>query len=179
MRRSVIPLILIIALMFTGGVSAADNSSNSTLNDTLTSNSSDYSILILTGTQSYTKAIIDAYKKTRENGYNFTLKLYTYSDIQRNDPEIDSKIRNDAKTADVILIQMLTDQRLKQLLNDSDTRIVTISTGNLFKNDSRGGEDNSTLASYWGQGGMENLRRIMLKLLNESGMALRKGKIFR
>lgn len=30
MRRSVIPLILIIALMFTGGVSAADNSSNTT-----------------------------------------------------------------------------------------------------------------------------------------------------
>ena len=172
MRRSVIPVILLMTIMLAGGVSAADNSTSTNI----TTNSSNYTLMILTGTTSYTKGIIDAYKESKNEGYNFTLRLYTYNDLQKNDPEIDARIKYDARAANVILVQMLTDQRLKQLLNDSNARIVTVSTGNIFKDDPRIGEDNSTLASYWSQGGKENLKRIMLKLLSESGMALRQGE---
>ncbi|MCQ8904305.1 MAG: cobaltochelatase subunit CobN, partial [Methanothermobacter sp.] len=162
MRRSVIPVILLMTIMLAGGVSAADNSTSTNI----TTNSSNYTLMILTGTTSYTKGIIDAYKESKNEGYNFTLRLYTYNDLQKNDPEIDARIKYDARAANVILVQMLTDQRLKQLLNDSNARIVAVSTGNIFKDDPRIGEDNSTLASYWSQGGKENLKRIMLKLLS-------------
>jgi len=180
MRRSVIPLILIIALMFTGGVSAADNSSNTT-GDVIAENSSHYNLLILTGSTSSTKAIVEGYKLAGQNGYRFNLSMFTNDELLRNDPQIDAAAIEAGRRADVILIQMIsspnTVAKVNQILNvTSARRIIAIGTGNTFKSYPQIGEDNATVKNIWDQGGPENFKRMMFLLLRDAGMKLRPGE---
>lgn len=89
MRKSVIPLIFLMILVLAGGVSAADGS-NSTVNDTIAENSSNYNLLILTGSTSSTRAIVEGYKLARNDGYRFNVSLFTNDELIRNDPQIDA-----------------------------------------------------------------------------------------
>lgn len=104
MRISVIPVILLMTIMLAGGVSAADNSSNVT-EDAIQQNSSHYSILIITGSTSSTKAIVEGYKLAGRDGYRFNLSMFTNDELLRNDPQIDMAALEAGRKADVILIR--------------------------------------------------------------------------
>lgn len=134
MRKSVIPLIFLMILVLAGGVSAADGS-NSTVNDTIAENSSNYNLLILTGSTSSTRAIVEGYKLARNDGYRFNVSLFTNDELIRNDPQIDAAAIEAGRRADVILIQMIsspnTVQKVNAILNVTNaTRIIAIGTSN-------------------------------------------------
>jgi len=180
MRKSVIPLIFLMILVLAGGVSAADGS-NSTVNDTIAENSSNYNLLILTGSTSSTRAIVEGYKLARNDGYRFNVSLFTNDELIRNDPQIDAAAIEAGRRADVILIQMIsspnTVQKVNAILNVTNaTRIIAIGTSNTFKDYPGIGPDNATVKYMWDQGGPENFKRMMLLLLRDAGMQLRTGE---
>ncbi|BAZ99366.1 cobaltochelatase subunit CobN [Methanothermobacter sp. EMTCatA1] len=177
MRISVIPVILLMTIMLAGGVSAADNSSNVT-EDAIQQNSSHYSILIITGSTSSTKAIVEGYKLAGRDGYRFNLSMFTNDELLRNDPQIDMAALEAGRKADVILIQMISSPntltKVNPILNVTGARkIIAIGTGNTFKDNPRVGADNATVKYIWDQGGPENFRRMMLLLLRDAGMQLK------
>ncbi|MBM4241344.1 MAG: cobaltochelatase subunit CobN [Euryarchaeota archaeon] len=140
-----------------------------------------YNLMIISSTDSYSKAFVESYKQLKNQGYYYNLHYFSLSELNSNDQEIQLRMKTSSNKADVIVIQMISGPdnvaRIKKLIQNTNAqKILAIRCGVAFLDDPRFDSDDSISSHYWDQGAQENIRRFQLYVLNSAGMKLKDGE---
>ncbi|RJS49391.1 MAG: cobalamin biosynthesis protein CobN [Methanobacterium sp.] len=137
-----------------------------------------YNLLIISSSDSYSKAFAESYKQLRNQGYYYNLHYFSLSQLSSDDAETQQRLEQAAIKADLIAIQMVSSPdsvaRIKSLIEKSNAmEILAIRCGVGFVDDPRFNSDDTITREYWAQGAQENIRRFQLYILNSIGMELK------
>ncbi|MBV1766696.1 MAG: cobaltochelatase subunit CobN, partial [Methanobacterium sp.] len=140
-----------------------------------------YNLLIISSSDSYSKAFAESYKQLKNQGYYYNLHYFSLSQLSSDDAETQQKLEQAAIKADLIAIQMVSGPdsvaKIKKLIEKSNAlEILAIRCGVGFVDDSRFNSDDTLTREYWAQGAQENIRRFQLYILNSIGMELKDGE---
>ena len=132
-----------------------------------------YNLLILSGSPTYTKPMVDSNKKLREEGYYFNLKFFTATELTSGDLNIENQIKEFAQKADFIILEMIglnSVNKVKELISGTNATILALRSNSTFINDSSINSNDTALRTYWDSSGEENMGRFQLKILQMVGM---------
>jgi len=152
-----------------------------TLYGEATANLRAYNLMIICGSDCYSRAFIDSYKQLRNQGYFYNLRYFNLLQLNSDDAETQQRLQQAAQQADLIVIQMVSSPdnvaRIKKLIENSNAlEILAIRCGGAFAHDSRFNSNDTITREYWAHGGQENIRRFQLYILNSIGMELKHGE---
>jgi len=152
-----------------------------TLYGVATVNLKAYNLMIISSTDSYSKAFVESYKQLKNQGYYYNLHYFSTSELSSDDPQIKQRMNAAASKADIIVIQMISGPdnvlRIKKLIeNTTAQKILAIRCGVAFFDDYRFDSNDTITREYWAQGAQENIRRFQLYVLNSVGMRLKDGE---
>lgn len=148
---------IIVSLISASGAAASENARTK--------------VVMLLGAESYLVPLVDAYDRLQN--YPIELKLFGYSDLKSE--ETLEQLKQTLQDADVVVLKMIGDETLKKigpLLQDLPEKCEVLSTPSSYPDYPRiDGSQSNLLAQYFDNGGVENMRRLVLYLVSTCGQA--------
>ena len=130
-------------------------------------------LVLITGSDSYTAALVAAYRRLRAEGYTFELTLFNPKHFVEGDTL--ERLEAVMGRASLVLVEMVS-SRTGEILKSrferlpSSTRILATRSGNAFAGVARvDASEDEALQAYFENGTVENMRRLLLYLVSRHG----------
>lgn len=138
-----------------------------------------YNLMIICGSESYSKAFVESYKQLKNQGYYYNLYYFGSSELNSDNQEIHQKMSEASSKADIMVLEMIGSSniaKINNLIQNTSAQKILLVRSDVALNDPRFDSDDTITGQYFAQGAQENIKRFQLYVLNSVGMKLKDGE---